>query len=113
MTTPDGLTVLVFCGGPGGNGQVMYSRDNGTTWIKRSPDRGFKFDPLAYYPDACVLEDGSILAVGVRQRIKNKFGLFGAECLAMRFRIKSPEEGEGIELLPIGGPPVAHRPRRR
>lgn len=102
IKTPDGLTVLVFCGGKGGNGQVIYSRDNGKTWIKPMPDRGFKFDPLAYYPDACVLEDGSIFAVGVRQGIENKYGPFGAKSLAMRFRIKSPEEGEGIELLTIG-----------
>ena len=102
LKTAGGTAVLVFCGGRGGNGQVMYSRDNGDSWVKPAPDRGFRFDPLAYYPDACVLEDGSVFAVGVRQRIANELGPFGAETLAMRFRIKSAEEGEGIELLPIG-----------
>ena len=100
----DGLAVLVFCGGPGGNGQVTYRRDDGKTWIKSAPDRGFRFDPLQYYPNVCLLKDGSIFSVGVRQRIKNEFGPFGAETLAMRFRIKPPDEGEGIELLPIGEP---------
>jgi len=107
---PDGLSVLVFCGGLGGNGQVIYSRDHGKTWIKPAPDRGFTFDPRQYYPNACVLDDGSIFAVGVRQRIKNEFGPFGAETLAMRFRIKSSKEGEGIEILPIGGPEITPEP---
>tara|TARA_B100001179_G_C18354365_1_gene302217 strand:- start:233 stop:562 length:330 start_codon:yes stop_codon:yes gene_type:complete len=99
---PDELAVLVFCGGSGGNGQVIYSRDNAKTWIKSAPDRGYKFDPMQYYPNACLLKDGSVFSVGVRQRIKNRFGPFGAETLAMRFRIRPPEEGEGIDLLPIG-----------
>ena len=99
---PGELAVLVFCGGSGGNGQVIYSRDNAKTWIKSAPDRGYKFGPLQYYPNACLLKDGSIFSVGVRQRIKNRFGPFGAETLAMRFRIRPPEEGEGIDLLPIG-----------
>jgi len=106
VVTPDGVVVIVTCGGPGGNGQVMYSRDSGKTWIKPAPDRGFKFDPLAYYPDACVLEDGSIFAVGDNQGFKNKYGPYGSRVTAMRFRIKTPEEGEGIELLPIGGPRI-------
>ena len=66
---------------------------------------GFKFDPWAYYPDACVLPDGSIFAVGDHQRLKNKYGPYGGLVTAMRFRIRSPEEGEGIELLPIGEEP--------
>ena len=109
---PAGLTVLVFCGGPGGNGQVIYSRDHGTTWVKPAPDRGFTFDPRQYYPNACLLEDGSIFSVGVRQKIKNKFGPFGAETLAIRFRIKSAAEGEGIELLPLGSPEIISAPPR-
>ena len=82
---------------------MIYSRDSGQSWVKTGKDRGFKFDPLAYYPNACVLEDGSIFVVGDHQGFRNKFGPFGAEVTAMRFRIRSPEEGEGIELLPIGG----------
>ena len=109
---PGGLTVLVFCGGPGGNGQVIYSRDHGKTWIKPAPDRGFTFDPRQYYPNACLLEDGSIFSVGVRQKIENKFGPFGAETLAIRFRIKSAAEGEGIELLPLGSPKIISAPPR-
>ena len=99
---PGELAVLVFCGGSGGNGQVIYSRDYAKTWIKSAPDRGYKFGPLQYYPNACLLKDGSIFSVGVRQRINNSFGPFGAETLAMRFRIRPPGEGEGIDLLPIG-----------
>jgi len=109
VVTPGGTVVLVFCGGTGGHGQVMYSRDNGQTWIKPAPDRGFQFNPIAYYPDACVLDDGSIFTVGDHQGrgiAPNKYGPFGGEVVAMRFRIKSAEEGEGIDLLPIGGPPI-------
>ena len=102
VVTSRGVVVLVFCGGPGGRGQVIYSRDSGKTWIKPARDRGFKFDELAYYPNACVLEDDSIFVVGDHQGFKNKFGPFGAEVTAVRFRVKSPKEGEGIELLPIG-----------
>jgi len=101
VVTPDGIAVLVFCGGPGGHGEVIYSRDSAQTWVKPAPDRGFKFDPLAYYPNACVLADGSIFAVGDHQGFQCEYGPYGAETVAMRFRIKSPEEGEGIELLPI------------
>lgn len=106
VTLPDGTAVLLTCGGPGGHGQVMYSRDNGVTWIKPARDRGFKFDPIAYYPDACVLDDGTIFAVGDHQGFTNRFGHYGAEVTAMRFRIRSEEEGEGIDLLPIGGKPA-------
>jgi len=103
VVTPDGIVVLVACGSKiGGNGRVIYSRDNGKTWIMSEPGRGFEFDAWAYYPDACVLDDGSIFAVGVRQGFKNKYGPFGALVTAMRFRIKAPEEGDGIELLSIG-----------
>ena len=45
----------------------------------------------------------AIFAVGDHQRFKNKFGFYDAEVTAMRFRIRSPVEGESIELLPIGG----------
>ncbi len=71
--------------------------------LKPGEDRGFTYDPLAYYPDACVLEDGSIFAVGSHEGLgKNRYGPAGAEVTSMRFRIKSPKEGEGIELLPVG-----------
>jgi photosystem II stability/assembly factor-like uncharacterized protein len=100
VVTPDGVVVLVFSGGPGGSGQVMYSRDSGRTWTKPAPNRGFKFDPHAYYPNACVLGDGSIFVVGDHQGFENKFGPYGAEVTAIRFRIRTPEQGEGIELLP-------------
>ena len=103
VVTRDGIVVLVFSGGPGGNGQVMYSRDSGRTWIKPAMDRGFKFDPHAYYPNACVLDDGSIFVVGDHQGFQNKFGPYGAEVTGVRFRIRTAEEGEGVELLPIGG----------
>ncbi len=105
VVLPDGTAVLLTCGSPGGHGQVMYSRDSGRTWIKPGRDRGFQFDPIAYYPDACVLDDGTIFAVGDHQGFKNRFGHYGAEVTAMRFRIRSAEEGDGIELLPIGGGP--------
>ncbi|MEA1950595.1 MAG: sialidase family protein [Planctomycetota bacterium] len=110
VVTADGITVAVFCAvasGLGGKGQVIYSRDSGKTWVMPAADRGFTFDPMSYYPQACVLADGSIFAVGDHQGFKNKFGPYGAEVPAMRFRIKTPHEGEGIELLPIGGPPVS------
>lgn len=103
LVTPDGVTVLVFSGGPGGSGQVIYSRDSGRTWVRPAADRGFVYAPLGYYPSACALDDGSIFAVGDHQGFKNKYGPYGAEVTGMRFRIRSPEEGDGIELLPIGG----------
>jgi len=102
LVLPDGTNVILCSGGPGGDGQVFYSRNSGTTWIKPARDRGFRFDPLAYYPDGCVLGDGSIFVVGDHQKLKNQFGPYGAEVTAMRFRIRSAEEGDGIELLPIG-----------
>ena len=105
--TPDGVAVLAYCAGPGGHGQVIYSRDSGNTWIKTAADRGFQYDPFGYYPDTCVLDDGTIFAVGCHEGLgKNQYGPAGAEVTSMRFRIKTPAEGEGLELLPIGGPPI-------
>ena len=101
----NGVNVILTCGG-GVRGQVLYTRDSGKTWIKPTTEHGFRCDPLAYYPDGCVLDDGSILVVGDHQGFKNEYGPYGAEVTAIRFRIKTPEEGEGIELLPIGGEPV-------
>jgi hypothetical protein len=90
---------VVFCDLSGNHGQLIYSRDSGKHWIKPAEDRGFQFDPLAYYPDACVLEDGSLFVVGCHEGLgKNKYGPAGAEVTAMRFRIKDANEGEGIEL---------------
>ena len=112
VATPDGVTAVVFGGRHKlssddpevpNNGEVVYSRDNGKTWVKPAPGRGFKCDPKSYYPSACVLEDGSIFMVGQREGFKNRFGPHGAEVTSVRFRIKKPEEGEGVELLPIGG----------
>ena len=106
VVTPDGVVVLVFSGDTGDIGQVIYSRDSGRTWVKPADNRGFKFDPLAYYPNACVLEDGSLFVVGDHQGFKNKFGPYGAEVTAVRFRIRTTEEGEGVQLLPIGDEPI-------
>ena len=102
----NGVNVIITCG-KGGKGQVLYTRDSGKTWIKPAKEHGFICDPLAYYPDACILEDGSLFVVGDHQGFKNEYGPYGGEVTAMRFRIRTPEEGEGIELLPIGGEPVA------
>ncbi len=103
LVTSDGAAVLLTCGGPGGNGQVLYSRDSGDTWVKPAPDRGFQADRFAYYPSACALPDDSIFMVGDHQGFPNQHGPFGAEVVATRFRILSKEEGEGIETLPIAG----------
>jgi photosystem II stability/assembly factor-like uncharacterized protein len=111
VVTPDNVCVLVYSNTQGGMGQVIYSRDSGKTWIKPAADRGFQYDPIAYYPSACVLEDGSIFAVGSHEGIANKYGPWGAEVTSMRFRVKSAEEGEGIELLPIGGSTGSESPR--
>ena len=102
LITTGGIAVLVYCTSVTGNGQVIYSRDNGDTWIKTDVDRGFQFDPLSYYPDACLLDDDTIFVVGDHQGFACEYGPYGAESIAMRFRIREPEEGEGIELLPIG-----------
>ena len=103
LTLSDGTVVLLTCGGPGGNGQVLYSRDHGESWVTPAPDRGFQADRFAYYPAACVLPDDSLFMVGDHQGFPNRFGPFGAEVVATRFRILRPEEGEGIEVLPIAG----------
>lgn len=97
----DGTLVQLTCGGPGGNGQVLYSRDCGENWTTAAPDRGFQADRFAYYPSACVLPDDSIFMVGDHQGFENKHGPFGAEVVARRFRILAAAEGEGIEILPI------------
>ena len=88
----------------GGRMMWIRSRDQGKTWVKPAPGRGFKCDPKSYYPSACVLEDGSIFMVGQREGFKNRFGPHGAEVTSVRFRINRPGEEEGVELLPIGGP---------
>ena len=103
LVLSDGTVVLLTCGGPGGNGQVLYSRDCGETWVTPAADRGFQADPLAYYPSACVLPDDSVFMVGDHQGFPNRFGPFGAEVVACRFRILDEEEGEGVEVLPIAG----------
>ena len=108
LVTSDGTTVLMTCGAPGGNGQVLYSRDSGETWVKQAPDRGFSADKYAYYPAACLMPDDSIFMVGDHQGFANPHGPFGAEVVATRFRILSADEGEGIEVLPIGG--TLHEP---
>ncbi|MBT4097441.1 MAG: exo-alpha-sialidase [Gemmatimonadetes bacterium] len=99
----DGTIVLLTCGQPGGNGQVLYSRDNGDTWVRACKDRGFQVDRFAYYPSACVLADDSIFMVGDHQGFLNDYGPFGAEVVATRFRILDAADGEGIERLPIDG----------
>ncbi|MEE3264388.1 MAG: sialidase family protein [Candidatus Latescibacterota bacterium] len=99
----NGTVVLLTCGGPGGNGQVLYSRDSGETWKTAATDRGFQADRFAYYPSACALPDNSIFMVGDHQGFANRHGPFGAEVLATRFRILDEAEGEGIEILPIEG----------
>ncbi|MBT3345850.1 MAG: exo-alpha-sialidase [Gemmatimonadetes bacterium] len=99
----DGTLVQLTCGGPGGNGQVLYSRDSGRNWVSDGDDRGFRADRFAYYPSACVLADDSVFMVGDHQGFPNRHGPFGAEVVASRFRILPEEEGRGIERLPIGG----------
>ena len=108
LTTADGTVVLLTCGGPGGSGQVLYSRDSGETWIKEAPDRGFQADRFAYYPSACLLPDDSLFMVGDHQGFPNPYGPCGAEVVATRFRILAAAEGEGIEILPIAG--ALHEP---
>ena len=103
LVTADGTVVLLTCGAPGGNGQVLYSRASGEPWSMPAPDRGFTADPYAYYPSACLMPDDSIFMVGDHQGFANPHGPFGAEVLATRFRILSAEEGEGVEVLEIGG----------
>ena len=103
LVTPDGTAVLLTCGPPGAKGQLLYSRDSGSTWIKPAPDRGFAVDRFAYYPSGCVMEDGSIFMVGDHQGFPNRYGPYGSETVATRFRILSPGEGEGFEILPIAG----------
>ena len=49
------------------------------------------------------MPDDSIFMVGDHQGFANPHGPFGAEVLATRFRILSAEEGEGVEVLEIGG----------
>ena len=108
LVTADGTVVLLTCGAPGGNGQVLYSRDSGETWIKEAPDRGFQADRFAYYPSACLLPDDSVFLVGDHQGFPNPYGPCGAEVVATRFRILSAAAGEGIEILPIAG--ALHEP---
>mgnify|MGYP006093185059 FL=1 len=108
LVTSDGTVVLLTCGRPGGNGQVLYSRDSGETWIKPAPDRGFTTDRYAYYPGACLMPDDSIFMVGDHQGFANPYGPFGAEVIATRFRILAENEGEGIEIMRIDG--ALHEP---
>lgn len=110
VVTPDGVVVAVFSNLQAqGNGLVIYSRDNGRTWITPAANGGFQINPWAYYPSACVLQDGSILVAGHNEwysrdgcPFENPYGGHTGVITAVRFRIKSPAEGEGLELLPIG-----------
>ena len=108
LVTSDGTVVLLTCGRPGGNGQVLYSRDSGETWIKPAPDRGFTTDRYAYYPGAWLMPDDSIFMVGDHQGFANPYGPFGAEVIATRSRILAENEGEGIEIMRIDG--ALHEP---
>ena len=103
IVTPDHVVAQIYCGGFDGNKvcSVVYSRDSGRSWFKPKRDRGFIVDPIAYYPSACLLDDGSILVIGDHQGWPSEYGPWSAEVTAIRFHIKSPEEGEGIELLPL------------
>ena len=103
LVTGEGMVVLLTCGPPGGNGQVLYSRDCGESWIRPAADRGFVADEYAYYPSGCLMPDGSIFMVGDHQGFANPYGSFGAEVVAGRFRILEEGEGEGVEVLPIAG----------
>ena len=109
VVTPDGVAVAVFTNLQSrGNGLVIYSRDNGRTWITPAANSGFQINPWAYYPSACVLADGSILVAGHMEwysqkgcPFENPYGGQTGVITAVRFRIKSPAEGEGVELLPL------------
>ena len=103
LVTGEGMVVLLTCGPPGGNGQVLYSRDCGESWIRPAADRGFVADEYAYYPSGCLMPDGSIFMGGDHQGFANPYGSFGAEVVAGRFRILEEGEGEGVEVLPIAG----------
>jgi hypothetical protein len=112
LVTGDGTVVLLTCGGPGGDGQVIYSRDSGENWIMPALDRGFQVDNLAYYPAACLMPDDSIFMVGDHQGFANRYGPFGGEVVATRFRIRTAAEGNGVEVMPIGGdlhPPLGSK----
>jgi hypothetical protein len=108
VVTPDGVVVAVFTNLQSrGNGLVIYSRDNGRTWITPAANAGFQVNPWAYYPSACVLADGSILVAGHMEwytqkgcPFDNPYGGQTGVITAVRFRVKSPAEGEGVELLP-------------
>ena len=49
------------------------------------------------------MPDGSIFMVGDHQGFRNRYGPTGSETVATRFRIRTAQEGEGIEMLPIAG----------
>ena len=80
---------------------ILRSGDNGETWkeVTRFTGLADMDAPYSMFEG----RDGSIFMVGQREGFKNRFGPHGAEVTSVRFRIKRPEEGEGIELLPIGG----------
>lgn len=103
LVTTDGTVVLLTCGGPGGNGQVLYSRDSGEHWIMPAPDRGFQVDEMAYYPSGCLMPDDSIFMVGDHQGFANSYGPFGGEVVATRFRLREANAGDGVEVLAISG----------
>ena len=64
LTLHDGTIVCLFGWGATGGIQLMWSDDNGHTWITPAPDRGFKIDDSAYvYVIGCEMPDGSLYLV--------------------------------------------------
>ncbi len=109
IVTRDGIVLVVFTNAKE-MGLAIYSRDSGESWILPEAGTGFQFDPISYYPSVCELKDGSLFAVGLcevnaKEYIsvfgENRFGPRTGVVSSMKFRIKKPEEGEGIELLDI------------
>ena len=82
---------------------LIFRSDNfGHTWTEVT-----RFVGLADMDAPCSMfegKDGSIFMVGQREGFRNRFGPHGAEVTSVRFRIRKPGEGEGVELLPIGEP---------
>ena len=100
----NGTVVCLFGSYGSGRGgfQVIFSIDEGQSWIGPAPDRGFPIDNSAYgYGHGCEMPDGSIYCVyydrGVQQQRKTAV-------LATRFRIRKDKSGIDMLSIPEGEP---------
>lgn len=102
LTLKDGTIVCLF--GKMGNYaeipnsiQMIWSNDNGHTWVAPAEDRGFMIDNTAYlYSNCCELPDGSIYIV-----YYNPVTIDQKRTAVMAIKVKIRSDNSGIDIISI------------